>query len=62
MEYIYKCNNCEIEFNIYRPIGSTPNHLYVCPKCGSDNTRRKWTNISIHYKDDGFTKQVKEDA
>jgi uncharacterized protein (DUF2225 family) len=67
MIYPFKCNTCYTEFTIdmtvevYMKLGKQKK--FTCPMCNSKNTKRTFYSdgISIQFKDDGFTKYVKED-
>ena len=54
--YPYQCNKCEHywEFEM-RMKEYEPKATYVCPECGSEDTRRVITPIYINFSGDGWS-------
>lgn len=65
MMYPYRCTKCNTYFIIESTINQyTKNDIdkISCPLCKSKCKREYYSNgISIQYKDEGFTKFVKEE-
>jgi putative FmdB family regulatory protein len=60
--YTFVCIDCgrifrkEMSITMY-----TATSMHTCPHCKSTSTRRFFTDIpTVVYKDDGFTKHIKE--
>lgn len=63
MIYPFKCKTCGTEFTVSMSVKryETINVKY-CPVCKSQEIKRTFYSdgISVQFKDDGFTKYVKE--
>lgn len=50
--YEYHCNKCEANFEELQKISAEP--VAICPKCGSDDTKRLISNTSFILKGTGW--------
>lgn len=63
MQYLFICEDCHRVYSKEIPLEAYSTlTVFFCPWCHSSNTRRFFREIpTIIYKDDGFTKYVKEE-
>jgi RNA polymerase subunit RPABC4/transcription elongation factor Spt4 len=60
MRYPFYCHDCGTVFDI-----AISWHDFIitnvrCPNCFSRNITRKWNDVPVIYKDNGYTKKVSE--
>ena len=51
-EYTYRCENCDIQFDIHQHFSDDP--LIVCPECSEEALRKIYRPARIMFKGKGF--------
>ena len=55
MTYQYQCNDCKKKFDMKISMNDDVPKTPICPKCGSNDTKRLWNVPEIVYNADGFS-------
>jgi putative FmdB family regulatory protein len=62
MIYPYKCTDCSTEFTVEMSLEDYIKSPEIfCPRCMSEDVKRTFYSMGIHFKDKDFTKYVREE-
>lgn len=54
MRYSFTCKDCKTEFDIVSSLGTASFAKVACPSCRSENVKREYKILGVHFKGKGF--------